>query len=211
MLSTSWVKSKRRPNQKPERKHRLLLLEESRLDVMEGEHLSAEGGVTSLLRKVTPRRSPLMCVSAATFGPACRIRGAAGAIAVADLTGAAGHSRVTAERTRDIRTRSRTARQSSSPTCWKQGQEIIEQIAKEPLWQERARASRSHVALPGVTWFICLRSITPECPRKIASAEERSRLRHLVNDAKGRRAAGSSCARPRPAPRRKTSERTSNS
>jgi len=66
----------------------------------------------------------------------------------------------------------------------KQGQEIIVQIAKEPLGKKGARIT-SHVALPG-RFLVYMPTLTHTgVSRKIASAEDRARLRHLVNDAKG--------------------------
>jgi ribonuclease G len=66
----------------------------------------------------------------------------------------------------------------------KQGQEIIVQIAKEPLGKKGARIT-SHVALPG-RFLVYMPTLDHNgVSRKIASAEERARLRHLVNDAKG--------------------------
>ena len=66
----------------------------------------------------------------------------------------------------------------------KQGQEIIVQIAKEPLGKKGARIT-SHIALPG-RYLVYMPTLHHTgVSRKIASAEERSRLRHLVNDAKG--------------------------
>jgi Rne/Rng family ribonuclease len=66
----------------------------------------------------------------------------------------------------------------------KQGQEIIVQIAKEPLGKKGARIT-SHVALPG-RFLVYMPTLDHTgVSRKIASAEERARLRHLVNDAKG--------------------------
>ena len=66
----------------------------------------------------------------------------------------------------------------------KQGQEIIVQIAKEPLGKKGARIT-SHVALPG-RFLVYMPTLDHTgVSRKIASAEERSRLRHLVTEAKG--------------------------
>jgi Rne/Rng family ribonuclease len=66
----------------------------------------------------------------------------------------------------------------------KQGQEIIVQIAKEPLGKKGARIT-SHVALPG-RFLVYMPTLDHTgVSRKIASPEDRSRLRHLVNDAKG--------------------------
>ena len=66
----------------------------------------------------------------------------------------------------------------------KQGQEIIVQIAKEPLGKKGARIT-SHVALPG-RFLVYMPTLNHTgVSRKIASAEDRARLRHLVNEAKG--------------------------
>ena len=66
----------------------------------------------------------------------------------------------------------------------KQGEEIIIQIAKEPLGKKGARIT-SHVALPG-RFLVYMPTLDHTgVSRKIASAEDRARLRHLVNDAKG--------------------------
>jgi len=66
----------------------------------------------------------------------------------------------------------------------KQGQEIIVQIAKEPLGKKGARIT-SHVALPG-RFLVYMPTLDHTgVSRKISSAEDRARLRHLVNDAKG--------------------------
>jgi Rne/Rng family ribonuclease len=66
----------------------------------------------------------------------------------------------------------------------KQGQEIIVQIAKEPLGKKGARIT-SHVALPG-RFLVYMPTLDHTgVSRKIASAEDRARLRHLVSEAKG--------------------------
>ena len=66
----------------------------------------------------------------------------------------------------------------------KQGQEIIVQIAKEPLGKKGARIT-SHIALPG-RYLVYMPTLDHTgVSRKIASAETRARLRHLVNEAKG--------------------------
>ncbi len=71
----------------------------------------------------------------------------------------------------------------------KQGQEIIVQIAKEPLGKKGARIT-SHVALPG-RYLVYMPTLDHSgVSRKIASAEDRARLRHLVNDAKGTASGG---------------------
>jgi Rne/Rng family ribonuclease len=66
----------------------------------------------------------------------------------------------------------------------KAGQEIIVQIAKEPLGKKGARIT-SHVALPGrfLVYMPTIQHIGVS--RKIASAENRSRLRRLVSEARG--------------------------
>jgi ribonuclease G len=70
-------------------------------------------------------------------------------------------------------------RQQSISDLLKPGQEIIIQIAKEPLGKKGARIT-SHVALPGrfLVYMPTLEHIGVS--RKIGSAETRSRLRHLV-------------------------------
>jgi len=66
----------------------------------------------------------------------------------------------------------------------KAGQEIIVQIAKEPLGKKGARIT-SHVALPG-RFLVYMPTINHiGVSRKIASAENRSRLRRLVYEARG--------------------------
>ncbi|MGH9784015.1 MAG: ribonuclease E/G, partial [Terriglobia bacterium] len=66
----------------------------------------------------------------------------------------------------------------------KAGQEIIVQIAKEPLGKKGARIT-SHVALPG-RYLVYMPTVNHiGVSRKISSSEKRSRLRHLVNEAKG--------------------------
>jgi ribonuclease G len=69
------------------------------------------------------------------------------------------------------------------------GQEIIVQIAKEPLGRKGARIT-SHVALPG-RYLVYMPTLDHTgVSRKIASAEERARLRHVVNEAKGESGGG---------------------
>jgi ribonuclease G len=71
----------------------------------------------------------------------------------------------------------------------KQGQEIIVQIAKEPLGKKGARIT-SHVALPG-RYLVYMPTLDHTgVSRKIASAEDRARLRHLVNEAKSQGGGG---------------------
>lgn len=66
----------------------------------------------------------------------------------------------------------------------KQGQEIIVQIAKEPLGKKGARIT-SHIALPG-RYLVYMPTLDHTgVSRKISSAEDRARLRHLVTEAKG--------------------------
>ena len=65
----------------------------------------------------------------------------------------------------------------------KPGQEIIVQIAKEPLGKKGARIT-SHVALPG-RFLVYMPTVNHiGVSRRISSADERSRLRRLVTDAK---------------------------
>jgi ribonuclease G len=66
----------------------------------------------------------------------------------------------------------------------KAGEEIIVQIAKEPLGKKGARIT-SHVALPG-RYLVYMPTVDHiGVSRRIGSAEDRSRLRRLVNEAKG--------------------------
>jgi Rne/Rng family ribonuclease len=66
----------------------------------------------------------------------------------------------------------------------KAGQEIIVQIAKEPLGKKGARIT-SHVALPG-RFLVYMPTVNHiGVSRRIASADERSRLRRIVSEAKG--------------------------
>jgi ribonuclease G len=66
----------------------------------------------------------------------------------------------------------------------KQGQEIIVQIAKEPLGKKGARIT-SHIALPGRHLVYMPTLDHTGVSRKISSAEDRARLRQIVNEAKG--------------------------
>ncbi len=66
----------------------------------------------------------------------------------------------------------------------KAGQEIIVQIAKEPLGKKGARIT-SHVALPG-RFLVYMPTVDHiGVSRKIGSAEERARLRRLLGEMKG--------------------------
>jgi Rne/Rng family ribonuclease len=66
----------------------------------------------------------------------------------------------------------------------KPGQEIAVQIAKEPLGKKGARIT-SHIALPG-RFLVYMPTIDHiGVSRKIASAENRSRLRRIVGEARG--------------------------
>jgi len=66
----------------------------------------------------------------------------------------------------------------------KAGQEIIVQIAKEPLGKKGARIT-SHVALPG-RFLVYMPTVDHiGVSRKISSGEERSRLRRLLLESKG--------------------------
>jgi Rne/Rng family ribonuclease len=71
----------------------------------------------------------------------------------------------------------------------KAGQEIIVQIAKEPLGKKGARIT-SHVALPG-RYLVYMPTLDHTgVSRKIASAEDRARLRTIVSEAKGTHGGG---------------------
>ena len=66
----------------------------------------------------------------------------------------------------------------------KTGQDVVVQIAKEPLGKKGARIT-SHVALPG-RFLVYMPTVDHiGVSRKIASAENRSRLRRLVGEARG--------------------------
>ncbi|MBZ5659489.1 MAG: Rne/Rng family ribonuclease [Acidobacteriia bacterium] len=66
----------------------------------------------------------------------------------------------------------------------KAGEEIIVQIAKEPLGKKGARIT-SHVALPG-RFLVYMPTVEHiGVSRRIGSAEDRSRLRRVVTEAKG--------------------------
>jgi len=66
----------------------------------------------------------------------------------------------------------------------KAGQDVVVQIAKEPLGKKGARIT-SHIALPG-RFLVYMPTIDHiGVSRKIASAENRSRLRRLVGEARG--------------------------
>ena len=87
---------------------------------------------------------------------------------------------------RSTATRPRTAprRPQLISEMLKAGQEIIVQIAKEPLGKKGARIT-SHVALPG-RFLVYMPTVNHiGVSRRIGSAEERSRLRRLVTEAKG--------------------------
>jgi Rne/Rng family ribonuclease len=71
----------------------------------------------------------------------------------------------------------------------KAGQEIIVQIAKEPLGKKGARIT-SHIALPG-RYLVYMPTLDHTgVSRKIASAEDRARLRTIVSEAKGTHGGG---------------------
>jgi ribonuclease G len=71
----------------------------------------------------------------------------------------------------------------------KEGQEIIVQIAKEPLGQKGARIT-SHIALPGRYVVYMPTSEHTGVSRKIASDEERLRLKHILRVHHGSGAGG---------------------
>jgi ribonuclease G len=71
----------------------------------------------------------------------------------------------------------------------KPGQEIIVQIAKEPLGKKGARIT-SHIALPG-RFLVYMPTVDHiGVSRKIASAEERARLRRILMEMKGKYGGG---------------------
>jgi len=79
----------------------------------------------------------------------------------------------------------------------KAGQDIVIQIAKEPLGKKGARIT-SHVALPG-RFLVYMPTIDHiGVSRKIPAADNRSRLRRLVGEARGAYPEASSFE-PRPA------------
>jgi ribonuclease G len=82
---------------------------------------------------------------------------------------------------RDSRSFGAPRRQQSISELLKTGQEVIIQIAKEPLGKKGARIT-SHVALPGrfLVYMPTLQHVGVS--RKINSGEARARLRHLVTE-----------------------------
>ena len=85
-------------------------------------------------------------------------------------------------------TRIQTARAAPASAAYlrnaESGQEIIVQIAKEPLGKKGARIT-SHVALPG-RFLVYMPTVDHiGVSRRIGSAEDRSRLRRVVTEAKG--------------------------
>ena len=83
---------------------------------------------------------------------------------------------------RNINQRSRPADKTPLPSIaelLKEGQEIIVQIAKEPLGQKGARIT-SHIALPG-RYIVYMPTLDHMgVSRKIASEEERQRLKRIL-------------------------------
>ena len=85
----------------------------------------------------------------------------------------------------------------------KPGQEILVQIAKEPIAKKGARIT-SHIALPG-RFLVFMPTVTHVgVSRKIASDEERQRLKRILITSAAKLRADSSCA-PRPRAHRKKS------
>ena len=83
----------------------------------------------------------------------------------------------------------------------KPGQEILVQIAKEPIAKKGARIT-SHIALPG-RFLVFMPTVSHVgVSRKIASDEERQRLKRILTTSAAKPQAASSCA-PRPRARRK--------
>jgi Rne/Rng family ribonuclease len=89
----------------------------------------------------------------------------------------------------------------------KEGQEILVQIAKEPLGTKGARIT-SHVALPG-RYLVYMPTIDHiGVSRKISSEEERLRLRNIILENKGRSPEASLSALRARAARKKSSKPT---
>ena len=89
-----------------------------------------------------------------------------------------------AHRSTDTRGTNSTRRPQLISEMLKAGEEIIVQIAKEPLGKKGARIT-SHVALPG-RFLVYMPTVDHiGVSRRIGSAEDRSRLRRLVTEAKG--------------------------
>src|SRR5437879_8391761 len=80
---------------------------------------------------------------------------------------------------RSPETRPKKGASPSITDLLKEGQEILVQIAKEPLGQKGARIT-SHIALPGryVVYMPTLEHMGVS--RKIASDEERARLKRIL-------------------------------
>ncbi len=69
----------------------------------------------------------------------------------------------------------------------KEGQEILVQIAKEPIGKKGARIT-SHIALPG-RFLVYMPTVNHTgVSRKIASDEERQRLKRIILSERGERA-----------------------
>src|SRR5205085_6434427 len=84
-----------------------------------------------------------------------------------------------APRERESSSRSRRDRQPTITDLLREGQEIIVQIAKEPIAQKGARIT-SHIALPG-RFLVYMPTIEHVgVSRKIESDQERVRLRKLI-------------------------------
>ena len=76
------------------------------------------------------------------------------------------------------------------------------QIAKEPIAKKGARIT-SHIALPG-RFLVFMPTVTHVgVSRKIASDEERHRLKRILMHERGEAPAASSCAPPRKARRKR--------
>jgi ribonuclease E len=91
----------------------------------------------------------------------------------------------------------------------KEGQEILVQIAKEPIGKKGARIT-SHIALPG-RFLVYMPTVNHTgVSRKISSDEERQRLKRIIlQRARERTRADSSCAPPRRVQAKKNSAPTS--
>ncbi len=119
------------------------------------------------------------------------------AVATEEGTPAPRRGRADRQRGRERRGRGRNARRQSAQTSdlpiiselLKQGQEILVQIAKEPIAKKGARIT-SHIALPG-RFLVFMPTVSHVgVSRKIWSDEERQRLKRILISEKGEASGG---------------------
>ncbi len=119
------------------------------------------------------------------------------AVATEGAAPAPKRGRADRQRGRDRRGRGRNARRQSAQTSdlpiiselLKQGQEILVQIAKEPIAKKGARIT-SHIALPG-RFLVFMPTVNHVgVSRKIWSDEERQRLKRILISEKGEASGG---------------------